>query len=330
MTAFIQRTLIAFAIVGILLVALSDASAGSQQRDKVWHIGLLHVGLDHVPPSLKSLQDELKRLGYEEGKNLRFDWRNQPDDDAALATAREFVKNKVDLIVAFEDQSVRAAQAATRDIPIVFLHVYDPVAAGYIQSLPRPGGNTTGAVTALSLLGKEIELLKEFVPSLRRLLLLIDPTDPQTPREMALARGAVGALGLEIIGREIATEAEAERVFASLGSHEADAVVVVSPRLRQTYFSRLVHLARAKRWPVPGNRKSLVEEGALFAYTANHIAAGPMGAEYIDRILKGARPADMPVEEVSRFNFVVGAKVADELGIPIPTTIQALATEIIE
>jgi putative ABC transport system substrate-binding protein len=137
---------------------------------------------------LKALQDELKRLGYEEGKNLRFDWRNQPDDDAALVTAREFVKNKVDLIVAFEDQSVRAAQAATRDIPIVFLHVYDPVAAGYIQSLSRPGGNTTGAVTALSLLGKEIELLKEFVPRSATASLLIDPTDPQTPREMGLAR----------------------------------------------------------------------------------------------------------------------------------------------
>jgi putative ABC transport system substrate-binding protein len=279
---------------------------------------------------LKALQDELKRLGYEEGKNLRWDWRNQPDDEAALATAREFVQNKVDLIVAFEDQSVRAAQAATKDIPIVFLHVYDPVAAGYVQSLSRPGGNTTGAVTALSLIGKEIDLLKEFIPGFRRLLLLADPGDPQTPREIGFARKAVAALRMEAVEREATTEAEAERVFASMAAHEVDGVVVVSPRLRQTHFSRLVQLATAKRWPIPGHRKSLVEAGALFSYTADHIAAGPLGAEYIDRIFKGAKPAEMPVEEVSRFNFVVSQKAAAELGLQVPTAIQALATEIIE
>jgi ABC-type uncharacterized transport system substrate-binding protein len=145
---------------------------------------------------------------------------------------------------------------------------------------------------------------------------------------MGLARRAVGALGLEVIEREIATEAEAERVFASIGSHEADAVVVVSPRLRQTYFSRLVHLARGKRWPIPGNRKSLVEEGALFAYTANHIAAARSGAEYIDRIFRGGKPATCPWRKSPGSTSLWG-KVADDLD-SIPTTIQALATEIIE
>jgi putative ABC transport system substrate-binding protein len=147
---------------------------------------------------------------------------------------------------------------------------------------------------------------------------------------MGFARKAVAALHLEAVEREASTESEAERVFAAMAADEVDGVIVVSPRLRQTHFSRLVRLAAGKRWPIPGHRKNLVEEGALFSYTADHIAAGPLGAKYIDRIFKGAKPADLPVEEVSRFNFVVSQKAAAKLGIPVPATIGSLATEIIE
>jgi putative tryptophan/tyrosine transport system substrate-binding protein len=154
------------------------------EQTKMWHIGLFHVGLDHVPPSLPTLRQRLREMGYIEGENLRFDWRNLADEDQARATARQFVKEGVNLIVAFEDQTSRAAKAATTQIPIVFVHVYDPVAAGYVQSLAHPGANLTGVVSFLEVVGKRLEVLKQIVPSLHRALVLVDPEDPITPREL--------------------------------------------------------------------------------------------------------------------------------------------------
>ena len=127
----------AFALALVLFAA--PLTAGAQQAGTVWRVGLFHVGLDHVPPSLEPLRDGLRGLGYEEGKNIRLDWRNLPDEDAALKTAREFVRDRVDLIVAFENQTVRAAVAATSTIPIVTLHVTDPVADGFVKSMSHPG-----------------------------------------------------------------------------------------------------------------------------------------------------------------------------------------------
>src|SRR5215510_5211592 len=135
--------------------------AEAQQAKKVWRIGLSHVGLDHVPPPLEPLRQELKKLGYEEGKNIQLDWRNLPDEEAARATAQEFVRNRVDLIVAFESQTVRAAKAATSEIPVVFLLVVDPVDEGFKKSFSRPGGNMTGFGGPGDVLGKQLELFSE-------------------------------------------------------------------------------------------------------------------------------------------------------------------------
>jgi hypothetical protein len=168
-----RRTLLRTIGVGVVAAPLA---ARAQQPGRVWRIGLFHVGLDHVPPALHGLREGLKELGYEEGKNLRWDFRNLPDESAAQETAREFVREKVDVIVAFENQTVRAAKAATSEVPILFLHVLtDPVGEGFVQSLAHPGGNITGIFGDVP--GKRVELLKEAVPTLDRLLLLFDPTD---------------------------------------------------------------------------------------------------------------------------------------------------------
>src|SRR4030095_12491101 len=128
-------------ILSVVVLLAVGVVAEAQQAKKVWRIGLSHVGLDHVPPPLETLRQELKRLGYEEGKNIQLDLRTFPDEEAARATAQEFVRNRVDLIVAFESQTVRAAKAATSDIPVVFLLVPDPVAEGFVKSVSSPGGN---------------------------------------------------------------------------------------------------------------------------------------------------------------------------------------------
>jgi putative tryptophan/tyrosine transport system substrate-binding protein len=320
-----RRDFIALTIGAIL----APVAAGAETEAK-WHLGLIHVGLDHEPSSLPLLRQTLNDLGYEEGADLRFDWRNQPDETAAEATAREFVNAGVDLIVAFEDQSVRAAQTATTQVPIVFLHVVDPVASGYVKSFSRPGGNTTGFVSfPRGLVPKQLEILKEFVPGLRHVLLLVDPTDPATERELKWVRQANSALHLVGVEQAVSTEQDVEKVFAALGP-DVQAVLVVSPSLMQKFPSLIVKLASAKRLPIPAHRKNLVEAGALFSYAPVHSRVGRPAAQYIDRILKGESPADLPVQEVSEITLIVSRKTAKTLGLAVPTSLLVRADEVID
>ena len=314
-------------IVGLVLLLPLDLSA--QAQPKVWRIGAFHVGLDHVPPSLEPLREGLKALGYEQGKNLHFDWRNLPDEDAARETARDFVRNRVDLIVAFENQTARAAKAATSEIPVVFLHVDDPVANGFVKSLARPGGNLTGFVTYAVSPAKQLEVFKDIVPRLRRVLVLIDPEDPTTSRELAEIRKASAALKLQLVEREASTSADLERVFASFKPGTVDGAFPVT-RLRAKFSSLLIRLANEKRLPLAIHRKEWVEQGALFSYSADLAPVGRAAAPYVDKILKGAKPADLPVEEPTRFELVINLKVAKALGLTIPNAVLNRADTIIQ
>jgi putative ABC transport system substrate-binding protein len=222
-------------LVTLILALLAAPLAVEAQPGKVWRIGLFHVGLDHVPPSLEPLRHQLTALGYEEGRTIHLDWRNLPDEATAREVAKEFVRNRVDVIVAFENQTVRAAKAATSEIPIVFLHVTDPVAAGFVASMARPGGNLTGFVGVGDVPAKWIELFKELVPKLRRILTLIDPDDPVTPRYLAEVRRAATILKLELVEREARTGADIERVFASVRPGEVDGVGPASVNLRAKF-----------------------------------------------------------------------------------------------
>lgn len=218
----------------ILVMLVATLTWGSlhlalaQRAGKVWRIGVFHVGLDHVPPSLQPLRQELKKLGYEEGKNFSLDWRNLPDEAAARVTAQEFVRAQVDLIVAYENQTVRAAKAATSEIPIVFVAVTDPVAEGFVKSFAHPGGNITGFATWGDLYGKEIELFKEIVPGLRRLLVLIDPQDPATERAIAEVRETGAALKVQPVERAVTTERDVQDLFRSLNPGDVDGVFIAS------------------------------------------------------------------------------------------------------
>jgi putative ABC transport system substrate-binding protein len=322
------RVLGFLSIFGWWLACSSASSAAEESR--TWQIGLIHVGLDHVPPSLDTLRQTLHDLGYGEGKNLVFDWRNQPSEEAARVTAREFVEKGVDLIVAFEDQSVRAARAATSEIPIVFLHSFDPVFAGYIESLARPGGNITGPVSNLNLIAKRLELLKEIDPEFDRVLLLLDPMDPYTPRELETARGAAAKLDLTLVEREVTVAADLERVFGALEPGEVDAMVPASPNLLTNHTELLARLASRERVPYAAHGSAWAKRGALFTYAPDFPAVGPVAAQYIDRIFRGANPADLPVEEISRIKLVINLRVANELGIEIPPSVLLRADEVLE
>ncbi len=322
-----MRKLVAVSILGLILVLPPDLSA--QAQPKVWRIGLFHVGLDHVPPSLEPLREGLKALGYEQGRNLHLDWRNLPDEEAARETAKEFVRNRVDLIVAFENQTVRAAKAATSEIPVVFLHVDDPVADGFVKSMARPGGNLTGFVTYPVSPAKQLELFKEMVPNLRRVLVLTDPEDPVAPRLLAEVRNGAATMKLQLVEREATTQADLERVFAPVKRGNVDGVFVLS-RLQTKFSALLIRLASEKRLPLPSHRKEWVEQGALFSYATDLADIGRAAAPYVDRILKGAKPGDLPVVEPTRFELVINLKVAKALGLKIPEAVLNRADRVIQ
>ena len=191
-------------LIGLVLslsLTLGPLVADAQPAAKIPRIGLFHVGLDHDPPALAPLRESLRRLGYEEGRNIHLDYPNQADEDAARETARAFVRERVDLMVAFENQAVRAAQSATSEIPVIFAHVSDPVAAGFVKSVARPGGNMTGVADYVGeLQDKRVEILGEMV-RLRRLLILTDRTDPATPRLKADIERAAPQLKVRLVER---------------------------------------------------------------------------------------------------------------------------------
>jgi putative ABC transport system substrate-binding protein len=336
-----RRTFLGGLVVAILLAPLA---AAAQQTGKVYRIGLFHVGLDHVPPSLDGLREGLKALGYDvpaspiprvsttfEGKNIRLVWRNLADDQAARQAARDFVRDRVDLIVAFENQAVRAARAATAEAPIFFVHVSDPIAEGFVKSLARPGGNVTGIADYLGeLQGKRLELFKELIPGLGRLLVLTDPTDPATPRLMEEISRATTQLRAQLVERAATTETDLTRIFGSLKAGEVDAVVIASPTLITKFPSLILRLSSERRLPLASHRRELLQEGALFSYGPDFSALGRDAAQYVDKILKGARPADLPVQQASRLELVINLKTARAFGLTIPPSLLLRADQVIE
>jgi len=314
-----------------LSVLASSLAAEAQPPVKVYRISLFHVGLDHVPPSLDGLRDGLKALGYEEGKNLRLDFRNLPDEAAARVTAAEFARTRPDLVVAFENQTIRAAHGTITDIPVVFLHVSDPVAAGVVKSLAHPGGNMTGLVALGNAPTKEVQLFKEIVPGLHRMLVLADPDDPGVPQFRREVWQAASALKITTIDRDAGTQKNLEQVFASLSRSNTDGVFIASLNLRVKFHSLILRLAAARQIPVAGHRKEWVERGALFSYAENIREVGRVAAgRYVDKILKGAKPADLPIEAYERPELVINLKVAKALGFTISPFVLLRVDQVIE
>jgi ABC-type uncharacterized transport system substrate-binding protein len=309
---------------------VTPSAAETQHPRKLPHVGLFHVGLDHDPPALAPLGESLRRLGYADGNNILLDYRNQRDEEAARSTARAFVREGVDLLVAFENQAIRAAQAATSEVPVVFAHVSDPVAAGFVKSLAHPGSNLTGIADYVGdLEDKRVQILSEMV-RLRRLLVLLDPTDPATVRLTADLARVAPQLKVQLVERRATTEIELTDIFASLRKGEVDGVVIISPKLSTNFPSLILRLSLEQKIPLVTHRKPLAEQGALFSYGPNYQEVGQAIAAYVDRILKGAKPADLPVEQARRVELVINLKTAKALGLSIPQSLLLRADEVIQ
>lgn len=320
-------------VVAGLLTACGASNSDSSDKQTVRRVGLMHVGTDHIPPSLDGLKARLEELGWTEGRNIELIWRNLEKDEAA-AQARAFVLGHVDVIVAFEDQSIRAAQTATARkqdrIPIVFLHPSDPVRDGLVKSLSRPRGNLTGVYGPRDVVAKQLELYELLVSRLRRVLTLIDPNDPRTERLLQEYRTAAAQLPrpLELDVREASSAKDLTRIFRSLRPGEVDGAFLLSPTLRLNHSSLTIKLAERARLPVQAHRKEWVEQGALFSYGVDLGPIGRAGARYVDRILRGTSPADLPVEEIPETEFAINLKTAKRLGIRLPQDMIIRADEV--
>lgn len=326
----IQRRAMLRGLVGSAIGTVLPIASTAQPAGKMWRVGLFHVGLDHDPPGLAPLRESLRQLGYQEGRNIQLDYRNQADEQAARATALAFVSEKVDLIVAFENQAVRAARSATSRIPVLFAHVSDPVHAGFVKSLARPGGNLTGVADYVGeLQDKRVQILGEIV-RLRKLLVLIDPTDPATPRLIADLRRVVPELKVQLVERSATTEADVVNVFAGLKVADVDGMIIISPKLTTNFPDLILRLSMERKIPLAHHRKALAEKGALLSYGPNFVAVGQDLAGYVDRILKGAKPADLPVHLAARLELVINRKTAAAFGLTIPQSLLLQADQFIE
>jgi ABC-type uncharacterized transport system substrate-binding protein len=319
------------ATLALLLLAAACGSSGAvtPKAPQVFRIGLFHVGLDHVPPSLQALEDALKKMGYVEGVNIEFDWRNQKDEAQADETAKEFVRDKKDLIVAFENQTVRAAKAATSTIPIVMLHVTDPVGEGLVANLTHPGGNLTGLIGFRVLTAKQLQMFKNVLPSLTRVLTLTDPEDPAGASLLEQTETAAATLGLTLVEREATDDADLDRVFEELKPGEVDGVFVASQILPTRYSSLMIELSLDHRLPMFVHLRQWVEAGGLLRYGPDYPTVGRAAAVYVDKILKGAEPGDLPIEEMTQLELIINQKLADELRLKLSPQWLDAADEVI-
>jgi putative ABC transport system substrate-binding protein len=311
-------------------------TAQAQQPGKVPRLGYLS-NADAATDSARTegIRLALRELGYIEGQNIAVEYRYAEGKvDRAPKLAAELVRLKVDIIVvASGDQWIRSAKNATRTIPIVMMgQGSDPVRAGLVESLARPGGNVTG-LTALAreLGGKRLELLKEAVPKLVRVAVLYDPASPPSLNEMKLLPADARALKLTIQPWEIRAVDDFEKVFAALNKQRLDGLYSLSagPVLRPN-GKLIVSFALKSRLPSMHASREAVEAGGLMSYRADLADAYRRVAIYVDKILKGAKPGDLPIEQPTKFELVINLKTAKQIGLAIPPGVLALATKLIK
>jgi ABC-type uncharacterized transport system substrate-binding protein len=273
----------------------------------------------------------LHELGWNEGRNIVIEYRwAEGRFDRTSEILAEFIRLNVDVLIMSGTANVIAAKRATSVIPIVFALAGDPVGTGLVASLARPGGNVTGlSVEGPDLAGKRIEVLREVVPGLRRLGFLVHPDNPPIVAEMRVAQAAAHTLGIEIVGLEIREADDIEPAFEMLKGHTEGLYIPLDP-LVTTYRMHINALALAARLPTIVGTRDYVAAGSLMSYGANPPDLWRRAAELVDKILHGATPADLPVEQPTKFDLVINLKTARALSIDMPATLLALADEVIE
>jgi putative tryptophan/tyrosine transport system substrate-binding protein len=320
-------------ITAALLVVVAPIGVESQDSTKVWRIGFLGAGSpSSSDPRVEALRQGLRELGYTEGRNLTLEFRWASGNANRLpALAAELANARVDAIVTQGTQATDAARRAVRTIPIVFAVAGDPVGTGLVTSLARPGGNVTGLTDiAPEIAGKRLELLREAVPGITRIAVLWNPANPSAAPQMKDTSAVAHSLGLRIRSLELKNVSELEGAFVTAVQDKGQAVIVLSDGDLYARRGDIARLAAKYRLPCIAWTPEFADSGCLFAYGANVVEMHRRAAIVVDRILKGASPADVPVEQPTKFELVVNLKTARALGLTIPPTMLARADRAIE
>jgi putative tryptophan/tyrosine transport system substrate-binding protein len=305
-------------------------AAHAQQPAKV--VGVLNLGPASAWSSrVAALRAGLRDLGWVEGKNIVLEFRWADNVDQLPRFAAELVRMNVDVIFAPSSTMVEPAHQATKTIPIVFSNHADPIGTGHVASLPRPGGNITGlSELATELNAKALEMLKDAVPQATRIGVLWNPTTPSQVPGLQSVKAAGERLGLTLHMVPAATVEDFDGAFVSMARENVAAVFVVPAPIQVMHRARLAELALKHRLPTMFESKENVEAGGLMSYGADRNDLSRRAALYIDKILKGAKPADLPVEQASKYQLVINLKTAKALGLDLPPSLLARADEVIE
>ncbi|MDO8700708.1 MAG: ABC transporter substrate-binding protein [Deltaproteobacteria bacterium] len=327
-----SKKIICLALSAVLF-ALS-VLAEAQQSTKVPRIGFLGGNSpSDIKARIVAFRQGLRELGYVEGKNIVIEWRHHEGKlDRLPALAAELVRLKVDIIVTVGPPAARAAKETTVTIPIVMMRVGDPVGSGFVASLARPGGNITGLSTlAPELSGKRLELLKEIVPKLSRVAVFgtsSDPDNAQTLREVELA---AKALKVKLQNLDVLDPKDIETAFRAAGKGRAEAVLMmVTGAIVGAHQTQILELAVKSRLPVIYPSPGSVEAGGLMFYGVNQNDLDRRAATYVDKILKGRTPADLPVEQPMKFEFIINLQAAKKIGLTIPPNVLVRANKVIK
>jgi len=305
--------------------------AARAQQPKVWRIGFL-AAVPPTPVMLSALRDGMRERGYVEGSNLSIDVRwPQGTFEHDPSPVAELINSNVDVIVAWATPAVNAARRATSAIPIVMVGQGDPVGFGFIASLARPGGNITGLTNiAVDLGAKVMELFAELVPGMKRVGVVRNPNNPAVPVVLRETEDAVRKLNMQVEVVDAQTSDEIERAFAQLSAKSADGVVLLPDPTVIEHSRRIAELAQSARLPTAFQRRENVDAGGLFSYGPDLNYQFRRAAFYVDRILKGEKPAELPVMQPTKVELVINLKTAKALGVTVPLIMQMTAEEVIE
>jgi putative tryptophan/tyrosine transport system substrate-binding protein len=320
-------------VVGFSAAATWPFAARAQQPKKIPRIGVLWhaANADEEDVYLSVLTKAFGDLGYVDGKSIQLEHRF-PDEqpDRFRAFAREFVETKVDAIVAVTALGAKEAKQATNTIPVVFVADPDPVGSGLVESLAHPGGNATGlSLMAIDVTGKRLGLFKELVPNLSRVAIMVDPRDSAAPRFRAAYEKAAKPLGISTQIVEVTTSDGIEQAFSAIAQDGLDGAALAGPMLLNQRV-RVGVSALAHRIPTLSGVAEMVPHGLLLSYGQDFPDFFRRAVGYVDKILKGAKPADLPVEQPTRFKLVINLKTAKGLGLTIPPSLLITADEVID
>jgi putative ABC transport system substrate-binding protein len=321
-------------LISLGLCALFAAASSVAQQAKAWRIGFLFFGSrpEANDPNFAAFVGGLRELGYIEGKNLVIDWRfAEGSYDRLAALAGDLVRSKMDLIVAASTQGAQAAKRATTTIPIVMVGVGDPVGAGLVASLSHPGGNITGlSNVAVDVGGKQVELLHAAIPKLARVAVLLNPTHPNHPQVLKQIQAAARKTTTKVLVVEADKPDQLESALSALTRQRADALIVAPDPFFLMQRKQIAQIASKNRLPSIFWNRDLAQAGGLMSYGQSLAEQYRRAAAYVDRILRGAKPGDLPIEQPTKLEFVINLKTAKAIGLTIPRGLLVRADEVIQ